>query len=60
MVPPSALRNIDKDGSRFTPIFRPVTFLVAFGVVLVAPGSGLCAIASLQYYCVIIVRNQIP
>ena len=24
-----------KEGRRFTPIFRPVTFLVAFGIVLV-------------------------
>ena len=29
---------------RITPILRQVTFLVAFGVVLVAPRSGLCAI----------------
>ena len=39
----------DKEGRRFTPIFRPVMFLVAFGVVLVAPRSGLCAIVSLKY-----------
>ena len=29
---------------RFTPMFRPVTFLTAFGVVLVAPRRGLCVI----------------
>ena len=33
-----------KEGRRFTPIFRPVTFLVAFGIVLVASRSGLCAL----------------
>ena len=49
MAPPSALRNIDKEGRRFTPIFQPVTFYVAFGVVLVAPHNGLCAISSLNY-----------
>ena len=44
-----ALRNIDKEGRRFTPILRPVTFLVAFGIVLMEPHRGLCAIASLKY-----------
>ena len=48
VAPPNALRTIDKEGRRCTPIFRPVTFLVAFVVVLVAPRSGLCAIASLK------------
>ena len=44
LAPPSALRNIDKEGRMFTPIFLSVTCWVAFGVVLVAPRSGLCAI----------------
>ena len=37
-----------KEGIRFTPIFRSVTFLVAFGVVLVAPRSGLCALVCVR------------
>ena len=54
MAPPGALRKIDKEGRRFTPIFRPVTFLVAIGVVLVAPRSGSCAIV----YVIIIMAGM--
>ena len=37
-----------KDIRRTSPIFRPVTFLVAFGVVLVAPGTGWCVIVDVR------------
>ena len=37
-----------KDIRRTSPILRPVTFLVAFGVVLVAPRTGWCVIVDVR------------
>ena len=43
---PSSKRELSskKDTRRTAPIFRPLTFLVAFGVVFVAPRTGRCVI----------------
>ena len=38
------MNSFTKEGRRFSPIFHPVMFLVAFGVVSVALHSGLCAL----------------
>ena len=38
-----------KEGRRFTPMFRPVTFLVPFGVVLVVPRSGFTGLCVIVY-----------